>query len=412
MRPPSSTGCSRPTSAVDGGHGAQADFVTRRLRIGLLVLAGLLVVLLLTALIATYVVLQPERFTAMLQSRAEAAGLDLGLASPASPTLWPKPALELDGLTLRARGSGTPLIVASRGELVLPWRTLLGGETTVSRLELEGARIDMDAVSAYLDTLPSQPTTAGAILPGIDAGFRVSRGTLTRGNRLLMSDVDIDAGRLANGRVFDLTLSALVDDKPYTMTLRTRPVLDGGVLTLGALQLDLASDDRFDATLRGSATWRGGADVGASLTGRVTRQDAKPLDIVLGMTPANEQDPLFVSMKVDGPTEHADLRVPPLAVAQWWTGINAGGTPTLPPLLGTVDAEAVDAGSVHITGLRIRATPDGAPVAAASTSTIAPAGSATATAPMPMPMPMPTPTPTPAGNKLPARAPAPAGTAP
>jgi AsmA protein len=380
--------------------------VTRRLRIGLLAVAGLLLGLLLTALIATYVVLQPERFTAMLQSRAEAAGLDLGLASPASPTLWPKPALELEGLTLRARGSGTPLIVASRGELVLPWRTLLGGETTVSRLELEGARIDVDAVSAYLDTLPSRPTTAGAVLPGIDTGFRVSRGTLTRGNRLLMSDVEIDAGRLANGRVFDLTLSALVGGMPYTVTLRTRPLLERGTLTLDGLQLELASDDRFDATLRGAATWRGGADVGASLTGRVTRQEAPPLDIVLGMTPANEQDPLFVAMKLDGPTEHADLRVPPLAVAQWWTGINAGGTPTLPPLLGTVDAATVDAGPVHVTGLRIRATPEDAPVAASSTSTTAPAGSATT------PMPGPTPTSTPAGNSMPARAPAPAGTAP
>jgi len=353
--------------------------VTRRLRIGLLAIAGLLLVILLTALIAMYVVLQPERFTAMLQSRAEAAGLDLGLASPASPTLWPKPALELEGLTLRERGTGTPLIIASRGKLVLPWRTLLGGETTVSRLELEGARIDMDAVSGYLDTLPPQPSTAGALLPGIDAGFRVSRGTLTRGNRLLMSDVDIDAGRLANGHVFDLTLSALVADKPYAMTLRTRPVLDQGVLTLGDLQLDLSSDDRFEATLRGSATWRGGADVGAALNGRMTRQDAPPLDLVLGMTPANEQDPLFVSMKLDGPTEHADLRVPPLAAAQWWTGINAGGTPTLPPLLGTVDADAIEAGSVHVRGLRIRATPDDVPATAVSAQ--APAASATAALP-------------------------------
>ena len=357
--------------------------MTRRLRIGLLAVAGLLVILLLAALIAMYVVLQPERFTAMLQSRAEAAGLDLGLANPASPTLWPKPALELEGLTLRARGSGTPLIVASRGKLVLPWRTLLGGETTVSRLELEGARIDMDAVSAYLDTRPPQPSTSGAFLPGIDAGFSISRGTLTRGNRLLMSDVDIDAGRLANGRVFDLTLSALIGDRHYAMTLGTRPLLARGVLTLEELQLELSSDDRFAASLQGTATWRGGADVGASLAGRATRHDAPPLDIALGMTPANEKDPLSVALKVDSPTEHVDVRVPPLAVAQWWTGINAGGTPTLPPLLGTVDAQAVDAGSVHVTGLRIRATADDAATLPASASTSAPARTVTAPTPTP-----------------------------
>lgn len=335
--------------------------MNRRLRIGLLAAGGLLMGILVAALVATYVVLQPDRFTAMLQSRAETAGLDLALASPASPTLWPKPALELEGLTLRARGSGTPLIVASRGKLVLPWRTLLGQDTTVSRLEVEGARIDMDAVSAYIDTLPSRPSTAGAILPGIDAGFRVTRGTLTRGNRLLLSNVDIDAGRLADGRVFDLKLAASSSDKPYAMTLRTRPALSRGVLTLDDLTLDLSSQDRFTANLHGDATWRGGADVGASLAGRMTRHDASPFDIVLNVTPANQQDPLFVALKLDGPTDHADLRVPPLAVAEWWSGINAGGAPTLPPLFGNVDAAAVDTDTVHIKGLHIRATPDTAP---------------------------------------------------
>ncbi|MET0255747.1 MAG: AsmA family protein [Luteibacter sp.] len=344
--------------------------MNRRLRIGLLAIGGLLAGVLVAALVATYVVLQPERFTAMLQSRAEAAGLDLSLANPASPKLWPKPALELDGLTLRARGSGTPMIVASRGKLVLPWRTLVGGDTSVSRLEVEGARIDLDAVSAYLDTLPSRPSTAGAVLPTVDAGFRVSRGTLTRGNRLLLSNVDIDAGRLANGRVFDLALAASADDRPYALTLRTRPSLASGVLTLGEVALDVSSENHFTAALRGDATWRGGADVGASLAGRMTRHEGAPFDLVLGVTPANQRDPLFVALKLDGPTDHADLRIPPIEVAQWWTGMGAGGTPTLPPLFGSVDAADVEAGSVHIKGLRIRATPgsSGTPAPAASTA--------------------------------------------
>lgn len=349
----------------------------RGLRVGLLAVAGLLAGVLVTALVATYVVLQPERFTAMLQSRAEAAGLDLSLANPASPTLWPKPALELDGLTLRARGEGTPMLVASRGKLVLPWRTLVGGDTSVSRLEVEGARIDLDAVSAYLDTLPSRPSTAGAVLPTVDAGFRVTRGTLTRGNRLLLSNVDIDAGRLDNGRVFDLALAASADDRPYSLNLRTRPSLAHGILTLGDIALDVSSENRFAATLRGNATWRGGADVGASLSGRMTRQAGSPFDLVLSVAPANQQDPLFVALKLDGPTDHADLRVPPLAVAEWWTGMAAGGAPTLPPLLGNVDVAELDAGSVHVKGLRIRATPDDALPSGtlpAAASTAAPAG--------------------------------------
>ena len=93
--------------------------MTRRLRIGLYVVGGIVAVLLLGMFIAMYVVLQPARFTALLQSRARDAGLELTLANPASPTIWPKPALELDGITLRSRGVDTPMLVAARGKLVL-----------------------------------------------------------------------------------------------------------------------------------------------------------------------------------------------------------------------------------------------------------------------------------------------------
>lgn len=332
----------------------------RALRIGLTSVAAAIVVVVIAALVAMYVVLQPERFTALLQSRARAAGLELTLASPASPSLWPSPSLELDGITLHGHGTGTPLIVASRGKIVLPWRTLMGGDATISRLEIEGARIDVDAVSAYLDTLPPRPSTAGAILPGIDAGFRVSRSTLLRGNRLLLSNVDIDAGRLANGQRFTVSLAASTpDETPYAFDLETTPRLDRGVLTLGDLKVDAASKDRFNASLHGDATWRGGADVGASLAGRVSRTGGAPYDLVLGMSPANQQDPLSIDIKLDGETEHADVHLPPLAVADWWSQQQAsGGAPSLPPIQGTVDAARVDAGDIHLTGLRVRATPD------------------------------------------------------
>jgi AsmA protein len=343
--------------------------MNRRLRLGLLVVAGFVVAIVVAALIAMYVVLQPERFTALLQSRARVAGLELTLANPASPTLFPKPSLELDGITLRGAEGGTPLIVASRGKIVLPWRTLLGGDATISRLEIEGARIDLDAVSSYLDTLPPRSSTAGAILPEIDAGFRVSRSTLLRGNRLLLSNVDIDAGRLANGHHFTLSVDASTSDEAiYALDLATTPSLARGVLTLGGLDVDLAGKDRFGAKLRGDATWRGGADVGASLAGQLTRPGTAPYDIVLGVAPANQQDPLSIALKVDGEHDHADLHMPPIALADWWAGMQAGRPPTLPPVEGSIEATQVDVGSVHIKGLQVRATP----TAPAASGTAAP----------------------------------------
>jgi AsmA protein len=344
----------------------------RGLHIALASVAAVIVAVFLAALIATYVVLQPERFTALLQSQARAAGLELTLASPASPTLWPNPSLELDGITLRGNGASTPLIVASRGKIVLPWRTLMGGDAVISRLEVEGARIDVDAISAYVDTLPSRPSTAGAILPGIDAGFRISRSTLLRGNRLLLSNVDIDAGRLANGHRFNVSLAAHTpDETPYTLDLETTPQLLRGVLTLADLTIDAASKDRFTANLQGDATWRGGADIGASLAGHVARKDGKPYDLVLGVAPANQQDPLSIGIKLDGETDHADVHLPPLAVADWWAAQQGVGAPALPPVQGTVDAARVDLGDIHATGLRIRATPD---MPAAASTTAEPAG--------------------------------------
>ncbi|UPG89046.1 membrane assembly protein AsmA [Luteibacter aegosomaticola] len=338
-----------------------------RLRTFLLAAGGFLAALVIAAIIATYVVLQPDRFTSLLQARANAVGLSLTLASPATPTLWPKPALELDGVTVRGPTGGTPLIVASRGKLVLPWRTLMGRDTSISRLEVEGARIDIDAVSTYLDTLPKRASTAGATLPTIDAGFRITRGTLLRGNRLVLSDVEADAGRLASGRRFNVSLAAsTADGQPYQLVLATLPTLHDGVLTLGDVTLDASSRTHFDTRLNGAATWRGGADVGASLTGTLTRPNAPPYAMKLDVTPANQEDPLYVALKLDGDAGHADLRVPPIALADWWSAMQAGGAPALPPVLGSADVQTIDAGSLQIQGLRVRATPN-VPVPASST---------------------------------------------
>ncbi|QDE40581.1 membrane assembly protein AsmA [Luteibacter pinisoli] len=345
-----------------------------RWRTFLLAAGGFVTALVIALVIATYVILQPDRFTSLLQAQARAAGLSLSLASPATPTIWPKPGLELEGVTVRGPHGGTPLIVAARGKLVLPWRTLMGRDTSISRLEVEGARIDVDAVSAYLDTLPRRSTTEGATLPTIDAGFRITRGTLLRGNRLILSDVEVDAGRLASGRRFSLSLAAnTADGSPYQIVLATLPTLRDGVLTLEDVSLDVASDAHFDASLRGNATWRGAADMGASLAGKLNRPASPPFDMVLNVTPANQDDPLYIGLKLDGDAGHADLRVPPIALADWWAALQASGAPTLPPLLGSADVQALDIGGVQVKGLRVRATPNVAvPSSAASAAGASP----------------------------------------
>ncbi|MGB6145107.1 MAG: AsmA family protein, partial [Rhodanobacter sp.] len=94
--------------------------MSRRLRLIATVLGGVVVAATLVVVAAVYLLLQPDRFTAMLQSQARATGLELNLASPASPSLFPRPALDLRGITLNAQGASAPILLAARGRLVLP----------------------------------------------------------------------------------------------------------------------------------------------------------------------------------------------------------------------------------------------------------------------------------------------------
>ena len=161
--------------------------MTRRLHYALLALTGILVAALVALVVTVYLLLQPERFTAMLQEQAAKAGLELSLSSPASPTLFPRPALELQGLTLTAQGASMPILLAANGRLALPWSTLFGGPTVISRLEIDAPRVDLDALQAWLSSLPSGPAGAPNI-PRIDTGVRIARGTLVRGNQMLLRD--------------------------------------------------------------------------------------------------------------------------------------------------------------------------------------------------------------------------------
>jgi AsmA protein len=342
-----------------------------RLRLALVILAAVAVAVAITLFAVVNSLLQPERFTAMLQQQARKAGLELTLASPASPTLWPTPALELQGINLRSQHAGTPMLVATRGRLVLPWRTLFGGPTAISRLELDAPRIDLDAVSAALAHLPERPAGAPPYLPEIDAGFVVTRGTLVRADDLLLRDVELDAGRLAAGRPFALRLSAVTDDDtPYKLTLATRPRLDSDSLRLDDLRLHVDSAPRFAADLAGKAQWRGGADISAQVAGKLVQPTAS-FDLVLAMTPANQSEPLSLALKLDGGDNHIDVRMPPLQLADWWAGATGNEALAMPPVSGNIDAADLDIGGVQVKGLRVRA---GADVPApASTAAGAPA---------------------------------------
>src|SRR6185312_13350638 len=105
---------------------------------------------------------------------------------PASPTLFPRPALDLQGITLNAQDATVPILFAEHGRLDLPWRTLFGGPTVITQLKIESPRVDLDALQAWLAALPARPDNGPPNIPRIDTGVSISHGSLVRGDQLLL----------------------------------------------------------------------------------------------------------------------------------------------------------------------------------------------------------------------------------
>jgi len=335
--------------------------MSRRLRLTLLALGGVALALLLAAVIAVYLLLQPERFTRMLQAQARSAGLELNLASPASPTLFPRPALDLDGITLSAEGAGAPILLAAHGQLVLPWHTVLGGPTVISQLQIESPRVDLDALQDWLAALPAQPAGAPPNIPRIDTGVDISRGSVVRGNQVLLGNVSLEAGSLISGQPFPLALSAVTAaGTPLQLRLSATPRIEGNALQLNNITLHLSQGSSTKLALTGQAHWHGAADAAASLAGKLDQANAGQYDVSLQLTPADQSNPLLLALKLDGPANHADLRLPPLALARWWSRLGDPQGPQLsvPPGSGHAEIAQFEAAGIRIEGLSIRAGDD------------------------------------------------------
>ncbi|MEN6538086.1 MAG: AsmA family protein [Mizugakiibacter sp.] len=332
----------------------------RALRIALIVLVALLAVA-LAALIAVRTLLQPARFTALLQRTAAGAGLTLSLDAPAAPALWPRPALELQGLRLTSRDAGAPLLQAARARIVLPWRALFGGAASITRLELDGPHVDLDQLRAQLARLPQ--SQAAPRLPHIDTGVSIAQGVLLSGGAPVLTDVAMHAGRLAAGERFTLGFRARgAHDRIYTLNLAAVPREEAGTLQFDALTLRLGVDDFADASLAGQARWSGGEALDLALAGELTRARHPPYALSLRATPATAVAPVNVRVKLDGADAHANAQLSPPALLAWWRGLTTapGDALPLPPLAGSADAASLDLGPAHVEGLRIQAGPDAA----------------------------------------------------
>ena len=94
--------------------------------------AGVVVLALLVALaIHVQALLQPQRFTDLLERELASVGINLDMQAAAEPTLFPRPAVKMQRFSLTNAGSSTPFLQASGATIVVPWRALLHGEVAI-----------------------------------------------------------------------------------------------------------------------------------------------------------------------------------------------------------------------------------------------------------------------------------------
>jgi uncharacterized protein involved in outer membrane biogenesis len=342
--------------------------MSRRLRITLIAISATVLVVLASALVLAYVMLRPERFTRSLRASANEAGLELNLTAPAHPTLWPRPGVRLEGLQLFVQGQSNPLLVADGGRIVVPWRTVLGGDAAITTLELDAPRLDLGQLQRALANLPvasGQPPT----LPRIDTGITIRNGALVRDNRLLLQDIDLHTGALTPRRPFTLDAQAQWDSgKQGLLKLQFTPrtAADGGIV-LDELRLGIRSGKQAGAQLQGTARWSGGERLQLNLAGTMQAQAGNPYRVSL-----QSDAPVTgtLHMKIDGPSGRADMHLSPQHLSNWWqslVGTYRPGALTPPPLKGSVDADELDMGDIHIKGLKLRSDID-APASAGTAS--------------------------------------------
>jgi len=141
--------------------------------------------------------LQPARLTALILDRASASlHLSVRTSGPGRFALRPEPRLVLPGLTATLPGDTTPFFACEKVELALPWDTLRGRGSDISRIVLKSPDVDVPRLKQWLATLP--PSTAPFRFPRLVRGMQVRDATV-RGAQWKFEHLDFTLPSLGDG---------------------------------------------------------------------------------------------------------------------------------------------------------------------------------------------------------------------
>lgn len=339
-----------------------------------LIALGGVVLVVLAVLVTVLVVrdmLSPRHFTALLAEQAAKVGLELHLQGPARPAIWPHLAVRLYGLQLNRRGYDESMLRARQVLLVVTWSSLLRGEPHIQKLRVLAPRIDLEQVQAWLADLDHEATSKAPSLPTIGTGIHVADGVVVKHNTLLLKGLQLNTGTLKPGKPFTLHAQALsAEGQSLEVRLQTRPIPGARAVTFDPLNLYLAAGAPPALRLHGTLRWRGGLRLQGGLSGTLELADGS-FDASIGW-PQGEQADDTMRLQLSGDARQLDLVLEPAQAVAWWQRISAGTGLSLPPIEGTVSADSLDLGSLHIQGLSITSR---VPASAASRAAPAEAGS-------------------------------------
>lgn len=367
---------------------------------------GVVVLALLVALaIHVQALLQPQRFTDLLERELAGVGIKLDMQSAAEPTLFPRPAVRMRSFSLTNSGSSMPFLQANGATIVVPWRPLLHGDVAIERVEVEDPRIDLAELKALLMRLPSHKGPPR--LPTIVAGVHMTQGTLTNGGAPLLFELSVDTGELVPGRPFRMDASARSGDgRQITGSLDTVPSSPhDGTIDFNPIRIAFGKQGGASLQLEGQGQWRGGEAVALHLHGDLNypslappaapgsapasgsapapapapHENAMTVDkIALEVLPPFGSTPLGIAVNIHGDNSRASFRLQPTEFGAWWQRLLAASPQHPPgplPFTGEAEVQKLDLGWLKATGLSFNAGPDLKPAAAAS---VAPAASSAA----------------------------------
>ena len=221
--------------------------MTRRARIALIG-AGIVVLLLALSL---RMILQPERFTRTVIDRAgKALGLEI-TASGGEYRLRGTPQLVVRDVVVREPGATTPMLLAERALLSLPWSTIRsqigarGDVLDATRIELDAPRLDVPALQHWLATRPKRETR----IPTLTEGLRITRGRIDNndasGKGWRIDGIDVQLPSLVPGKPVNSRIKGRYVDPPNTVRFdvaisMTRPENGAGLAMIGPVTVERA----------------------------------------------------------------------------------------------------------------------------------------------------------------------------